>query len=89
MGKNKKNHDQTVYDSHEGFRDGVRKYSYSYEYQGKIIYHTYSSFDFALKEKEFFNHPSGYFSIRRIQTNWMYGTKLILVHLEKAKEQNV
>ncbi len=89
MSKNKKHHDQEQYGDQSGFREGVKKYSYHYEYQGRTIYLTDSDFDYNLAVGEFFNSSKGYFRIRRIQTNWMYGKKLVLVHLEKSEVQYV
>jgi hypothetical protein len=83
MKKNKKHHDETTYDSHEGFREGVRKYHYIFEHKGYTVASSYSNFNYAQKEGDYFNHSSGYYSIRRIQQTWMYGTLYVLVQLDK------
>ncbi len=81
--KNKKHHDQEVYDNHQGFREGVTKYFYFFEHKGMNIMSFNSNLDYNFKENHFVNHPKGYFKIRRIQQNWSYGRLLTLLHLEE------
>lgn len=80
MAKKKKQHDQSVSEDHVGFRDGVVKYNYGFEYMGNLVSHS-------TNEEEFYEVGQlvgDNKRIRNIQTNWMYGTKLTLIHLERV-----
>jgi hypothetical protein len=78
MAKNKKQHDQEQYSSHEGFRENTIKYSYSFEFMGRMETHE-------TNEEEHYEVGQEYDGkrIRRIQNSWMYGKYLTLIHLEK------
>jgi len=78
MAKEKKNHDQTVYASHEGFRENCWHYSYSLEYRGKLFTH-YTNEEEAYEIGQLVNGKR----VRNIQSNWVYGTKHYLIHLEE------
>jgi hypothetical protein len=87
--KHKKSHDQEVCISHEGFREGTTKYNYFLEHKGMNIFSFNSNLNYNFEVGHFFNSEKGYFQIRRIQQNWMYGKLLTLVHLEECDEQRV
>jgi uncharacterized protein YnzC (UPF0291/DUF896 family) len=78
MAKKHKEHDQTVSDSHEGFREGVTHYSYSFEHRG----HMATKYTDIEEVYEIGQEVEGK-RIRNIQRKWMYGTFLTLVHLEE------
>jgi hypothetical protein len=75
--KNKKEHSEEVYNTHEGFREGVVKYSYNIEHQGKIITEETD------EEKDYkIGQIVNKKKIRNIQIFWSYGTCNFLIHLE-------
>jgi hypothetical protein len=75
--KNKKNHDQSVYDGHEGFRYESPKYAYCFEYRGDIQVRNSD------EEEQFeVDQEVDGKRIRRIQEKWVYGTFHRLIHLE-------
>lgn len=82
----KKVHDQTISESHEGFREGVTKYSYLLEWKGVTISLSQSNLETTFEVGHYYNCDKGYFQIRRIQQSWMYGRLLTLIHLEKTEE---
>ena len=82
--KNKKKvHDQSISDSHEGFREGTTKYAYLCEWKGNTIFSANTNLEIKFEVGHYFNTGEQYFQIRRIQQSWMYGKLLTLIHLEK------
>jgi hypothetical protein len=77
----KKKYEESNHEDHEGFREGVVKYSYSFAYKGSLkniksddlVEYTVGSII------HIYDRPN---IIRRIETSWLYGTKNFLIFLE-------
>lgn len=78
MAKTKKHHDQEILSSHEGFREGTRKYSYSFAYRGKIKSRTTNDEEI-YQEGQIVDGKL----IRKIETKWIYGTLCTLIFFEE------
>ena len=78
MAKGKKEHDQTTYSSYEGFRENCWHYSYALEFRGKLV-KTYTNEELAYEIGQLVEGKR----VRNIQSNWVYGTKHYLIHLEE------
>jgi hypothetical protein len=77
MAKNKKHHDQEVLSSHEGFREGTRKYTYSFAYRGKIKSRSTNDEELFVEGQVIDGKV-----IRKIEQKWSYGTLCTLIFLE-------